>query len=284
MEENKNVTDIELLDRYKDICKNVPTINEFYSKIDESIKYKDLTFYPVKMKFYLFFQIFSECLTLRKNKVTNPSIIKIKYLDYLFYEDNTLDINNLIYVGYLRELLWLCLRIPQEFSTSKGTKLPTIDFINQEGHWYIKIYNHTYDNADLLEIRKIIASQNNLEIPDESIHPDIERKYNEHKEYLLKTGKIKTQDIGDLILCVVAKTNYKKEEVLNLSIKTFFDLIDRLDLIINYEITSLLAPYLEKNTIEKLPYWTDRIKKLTKLEEMSSSLQDFENKIKGTQK
>ena len=59
--ENKEIirySDDNYLQRYKQIFVDIPEINEFYFKLDEPVNYKELTFYPVKMKFYLFFKIF----------------------------------------------------------------------------------------------------------------------------------------------------------------------------------------------------------------------------------
>ena len=282
--ENKGIikySDDNYLQRYRQIFVNIPEINEFYFKLDEPVNYKELIFYPVKMKFYLFFKIFSGCLTLEKNRVPNVKIIKMKYLDYLFLVDKELNIDNSIYISYLRELLLLCLRLPEEFYTPNGDKINTIDFIYQEGHWLIRIYNNTYDNNDFLKIREIICKQNLVELPDETIHPDLLKKYEKWKDFMKKTGRLKEQELEDLIMCVCAETNYTKENIKEMSIRFFFNLLDRIGFIMQYKINSLLAPHLDEKAIKKLPNWTDKIKKLSMMEEMGLDLQEFENGIKN---
>lgn len=282
--ENKEIirySDDNYLQRYKQIFVDIPEINEFYFKLDEPVNYKELTFYPVKMKFYLFFKIFAGCLTLEKNRVPNVKIIKMKYLDYLFLVDEELKIDNTIYISYLRELLLICLRLPTEFYTPNGDKKNTIDFIFQDGHWLIRIYNNTYNHNDFMNIRDIICEQNLIDLPDETIHPDLLKKYNAWKGFMKKTGRLKEQDIEDLIMCVCAETSYTEKQIKEMSIRFFFNLLDRIGFIMQYKINSLLSPHLDEKTIKKLPNWTDKIKKLNMSEEMGLDLQEFESGIKN---
>lgn len=269
----------KVLNEYQDEYKTIPEISNVLIQFDEPILYKDLKFYPVKMKFYVFFQLFSSCLTLRQDREPDIKVLQMKYLDYLCYQDKSKNIDNIIYAKYLMEVLLITLRLPRQIKLENGDFIDSIDFINDNNHWLIRILNNTYNNEDFLNIKNIICKQNLIELPDVGMNPALEKKYKEYKEFLERTGKVNTGDLGDIILCVMSEQKCTKEQVLETSIKTFYDLLQRIDYIMQYKINSVLRPYMKENT--KLPEWTDKIKKISKLEEMSTSLQSITDKIKS---
>lgn len=272
-----------MVDYYADIFMGKSEFDTYLIQLDQPIKYKGLIFYPVPIKLYFFFKTFAECLVLKQYKINDINVLQMKYLDFLFYKNEKLNIDNSFYVQSLEELLLICLRLPRTFKTENNKEFRTIEFIKSNNHYLIKIYNETYDYKDFERIRKIICEQNLIELPDNTISPDIEKKYEEYIEHLRKIGKIKTGDLEDLSLCIMSEVGYTKEETMNLSIRTFYKLLERIAFIMEYKINNMLAPYLKDGAMDKLPNWTDKIVKKNKMEEMSSSLQDTINKISGAQ-
>ena len=271
----------EMFSFYENIYQDNDEVRDFLIQSDEPIYYKDLKIYPVKIKLYLFFQMFSACLCLKQHKVADIKALNLKYLDFLFYHNEKLGIDNRNYAACLKEVLYICLRLPREMETEDGKKMPTIDFIISNNNHLIKIYNKTYDARDFEKIRGIICKQNLIELPNPKVSEDIEKKYEEYISHLRKIGKIKTGDFEDLCLCMMSELGYSRQQIEDLTIRTFYKLLERIGFIMESKILRLLAPNMEKKDIEKIPNWTDKIPNKNKLEEMSADLQETENKIKG---
>lgn len=86
---------------------------EKYLVYDEPILYKELKIYPIRMRDYLEFFGAVNCLTIEKNKIANPDIIRMSYLDFLFYLMNN-DQNGQILSSMFLQLFKLCLKIDSE--------------------------------------------------------------------------------------------------------------------------------------------------------------------------
>lgn len=82
-------------------------MNVFISNVfDEEFNYKSLKLYPIKLRDYFKFQLFSECLILEKNSVPDVKIIQMTYLQYLYHMKNE---NNLL-IEKLYGLLQLAMK------------------------------------------------------------------------------------------------------------------------------------------------------------------------------
>lgn len=272
----------EILNYYMDLYKDNPDIEDFLMQNDLPVPYKDLKIFPVKISMNIFFQSFASCLVLQQHRIADAEVLRLKYLDFLFYVNKVKGIDNTLYSLYLKELLYICLRLPRTIKNENNEDIPTIDFVYSNNNHLIRIYNKTYNAEDFENIRRIICKQNLIELPDVKSSPDIEKKYEEYIAYLKKIGKIKTGNFEDLSLCLMSELGYTKEEVKNLTIRTFYSLLERVGFIMDSKILRLLSPNLEKKDIDKIPNWTDKIVRKTHLEEMSSSVQDMEKKISGT--
>lgn len=279
--ENEIVEYENMLNYYCKKYSNLEQIKEFLLQSDLPIPYKDLKIYPIKIKLSRFFFMFAGCLTLEQYKVGDIKALQMKYLDFLFYKNIQLGINNEGYAEAFKEVLYMCLRIPRTFLDVNNNEIPTIDFVYSNNHYFIKIYNKTYNAKDFEEIRSIICEQNLLELPDASVSEDIKKKYEEYIEHLKKIGRIKTGDFEDLSLCLMAELGYTKEQVGELTIRTFYKLLERVGFIIDVKISQLLSPNLEKEYVKKIPNWTDKITKKNKFEEMSTNYSELEGKVKG---
>lgn len=218
----------------------------FYAN-DYPIPYKGLTIYPVQVDLYIFFHQLVDCLLLPHLTSGDPKAISMSYFEYLIYLLK--DKGQPQYLWELSQLLLICLRM--KATDEKGR--PTIEIIPDGSHFLLRICNETYDSADFDKIRKIICEQNAVEMPDEKTHPDIVKAMKEVEEYKRKQAKVKICSFEDQINIVVAKSSYKREECIRMTIRSFTRLLERVDKIMHYEIYTLLSPNLTekgKNSIE----------------------------------
>ena len=80
---------------------------------DEAVEYKELKIYPVKMCDYLDFFNSVNCIMIEKNKIPDPNIIKMSYLDFLFHMIKNDENGQIISFMFLR-LMQLCLHLESE--------------------------------------------------------------------------------------------------------------------------------------------------------------------------
>lgn len=80
---------------------------------DKPVEYKELKIYPVKMCDYLDFFNSVNCIMIEKNKIPDPKIIKMSYLDFLFHMIKNDENGEIISFMFLR-LMQLCLHIESE--------------------------------------------------------------------------------------------------------------------------------------------------------------------------
>ena len=58
---------------------------QYFFMYDEPVPYKNLMIYPAIMKEYISFFTCVDCLMINKNIIPDIKVIKMSYLDYLFY-------------------------------------------------------------------------------------------------------------------------------------------------------------------------------------------------------
>ena len=200
-----------------------------YLLYNKPFKYSDqITLYPVTMNDVLLFQILSKSITVRKNSIFHEKkIIKMTYLDFLFYSFNNKDleeeykIDNLSqYLIYFLELIKLCCK---DVSIQIGES------------------NHIYINGTLLtpqildDLRRIIIIQNDLDFDiDEFLNYDTEQR-------LLKAQKDQGNEdnkanIEDYIDSLIIAMNVTEDRVMNMTIRKFWRYIKRYQLHEGYTI------------------------------------------------
>jgi hypothetical protein len=228
----------------------------FYTN-DYPVPYKDLLLYPVQVGLYIWFHIFVECLILSKNTSGDAKAISMSSLDYIFYISIK---DKKPYVQFLRELLYIVLRKEEKMLISNGSYIDTIDFLAVGDKWNIRIENTMYDSKDFETIRQIICEQNLIEILDESIHPDWIKAYKDMEEYKRKQNELKLCSFEDQINIVVAKTGYKRENIVTMTIRSFSRLFERINKIEDYEVSMMLSPNMEKKHRDKIEHYLSESK------------------------
>lgn len=251
----------------------------FYTN-DYPIPYKELLLYPVQVDLYVWFHIFVESLILSKNTCGDAKAISMSYFDYIFYATKK---EKKPYAEFLRELLYMVLRLEEKMVTANNDVIDTIDFIYVNSKWNMRINNTIYDSKDFDKIRQIICEQNLIEILDETIHPDWIKAYKDIEEYKRKQNEIKLCSFEDQINIVVAKTGYKRENIVTMTIRTFSRLFERINKIEDYEVSMMLSPNMEKKHRDKIEHYLSE-SKFGKLKEriMSSRIgfDEYKKKIK----
>ena len=236
---------------------------DFYTTFDDPIPYekgqKQLLFYPVSVKNYYSFAIVSDVLLLEKNSelgLTAEEKIKrisLTYLDFLLGMATT---ENKI-IDKLTLLLIICLRMEKENTE--------IDFgYDKNGKTIFKIGNNIYNGGDFEEIKNIIAEQNMLDIPDESIQKELRDKLEEAERFKLKMSGIKMGTLEDLLICVMISAPFARiEDVYGLSIRKFKKILDRVDAKLNYQIynTAAMSGMVEFKDKSILRHWMTNLDK-----------------------
>lgn len=214
------------------------SLYEVFFANDYPIPYKKLLIYPVQVDLYIFFHQLVDCLLLPHLTSGDAKAISMPYFEYLIYLFK--DKGQSQYLWELAQLLLICLRMDP--TDEKGRQ--TIEIVPDGSHFLLRIGNETYDSTDFDKIRKIICDQNAVELPDEKTHPDIVKAMKEVEEYKRKQAKVKICSFEDQINIIVAKSSYKREECLRMTIRSFTRLLERVDKIMHYEIYTLLSPNL----------------------------------------
>ncbi|MBR4002737.1 MAG: hypothetical protein IKI95_01530 [Clostridia bacterium] len=220
----------------------------FYAN-DYPIPYKGLTIYPVQVDLYMYFHSLVECLLLPHMTSGDINAISMSYFDYLVYLAKEKESPQ--YISQLFYLLQIVLRIPGK--DEKGNL--NIDIIPDGKKSILRIFNETYNSQDFDRIRKIICDQNALEMPDEETHPDIVKAIKEVEEYKRKQANVKMCSFEDQINIVVAKSSYRRDECIKMTIRSFTRLLERVDKIMHYEIYTLLSPNLTKEGQKNITHY-----------------------------
>lgn len=201
---------------------------QYFFMYDEPVPYKNLVLYPITMREYIPFFTYVDCLMINKNVIPDVKIITMSYLDYLFYKsDKEIDTEK-ITLAKLCEILKLSLRITNE----------QIQYYqNENGKYELLLNNEKIDANDFDIIKDIICLQNNIELPDENIHPDLKKALDEAQDYyneIHSSGKVGT--LEDQMICVSISTSYKFEDIYNLTIRKFTKILQRVDFKLHYQI------------------------------------------------
>lgn len=251
----------------------------FYTD-DYPIPYKKLTLYPVQVDLYYYFHLLVQCLLVPHKTSGDLKAITLSYLKYLFYlATDKKDYTNLFLLG---ELLLIVLKKPRTYVDKDGNKKATIEFLLGKGQFIVE--GEVYDDKDFDFLRKVILEQNAIEFPDETLPPDLVKAYKEKEEYKLRQCQTKMATFEDQINVVVAKSSYKREELMTMTIRSFQRLLSRIDTIMAYEIQCLLSPYVDnkdkKNHFVHYLENTDSTLK-ERIEKDFTDMESLKNKIES---
>jgi hypothetical protein len=209
-----------------EVSKQGKSFDKYYV-FDDPIPYKELSIYPVTMLDYINFHFAVNCLLLEKNRVPDPRIIRMSYLEYLHYLINQNE-EGRIFGFMLLEVIEICLKISSD----------KVAFVKDEnGKIKLQLNGVIYDKKDFDEITKIICDQNMIDMPDYTIDPNVEKALKEAKEYMSRhQNKTKMCSLENQIVCVMISTNLNLEDIKMLSLRKFYSILERVDKKLHYQI------------------------------------------------
>lgn len=240
----------KIVELYKMLGEQEDLLNVFYTN-DYPVPFKSLKIYPVQMDLYFYFQVFSQCLLEPHKTSGDIKAISMSYLRYLCYLGT--DKQRPEILVFLSELISIVFKIPKFVKNDKGEKTYNIDINFDEA--IIRVGEETINEKEFDTFRKIVLEQNALELPDETLNPELVKAYKELEQFKQKQSNVKMCDIEGQIDIVIAQTSYRKDEILKMTIRTFSHLFERLLMITNYEIQSLLTPYMEKKDQKNITHY-----------------------------
>lgn len=246
---------------------------------DKPVQYKNLLVYPVTMENYFEFQILSQSLLLEKNSTVEG--ISKTYLEYLCMLNNQGDEEqNLMKFD---ALLRMCLKIKDLmiiYTPKNFTIYKTEEDYKQHKDGDIYIFK------DFDELRTLICEQNDVEIPDELINPDVRASMEKDKIFKIKQSGTIPPSLEDLVICIMASTSLKPNDIAELSIRKFGQLVQRIDAKLHYQIylTSAMSGMVEFKDKSVLKHWMsgenkDKWKDAVEFETMKSKIA-FDDKKK----
>lgn len=268
----------KIVELYHKMGDNEELLKVFYAN-DYPVPYKTLTLYPVQVDLYYYFHLLVQCLLLPHKTSGDIKAISLPYLKYLFYLAT--DKEQPEAITSLGELLLIVLRKPKTYKDENGNEKFSISFELDKG--IIDIEGKKFDSKDFDIIKKIILEQNAIEAPDETIPPELLKAYKELEEYKLKQSKVKMCSFEDQINVIVARSSYRRDEVVKMTIRSFSRLLDRVDKIMSYEINSLLKPHMDKKDQENVGHYLADTEKSLKerCNEAFTDMDSLHKKVEG---
>lgn len=240
-----------------------------YLFTDKPIPYKKLLFYPVKVRDYIEFLWYVDCLLIDKNAIPDIKIISMSYLDFLFYlaeQDDSIHLHKLIM------LLSVVLKENEE----------NIKLYKKDGKPYVSINDELYDNKDLMEIKNIIFEQNDIEDIDYTIQKELRDSLKAAEEMKAKLSGIKPGTFEDSIICLMtALPGVTLEEIYDMPIRKFNKALKRADHKLHYEIylaasMSGMVTFKDKNALK---HWMSSLDSDDKYSDVTMGLDELHNKI-----
>lgn len=249
-----------------------------YITYDLPVPYRNILIYPITVKDYSMFSALASCLTIDKNSIPNPVIIRMSDLEYIYKNDRVSD-DKAPYLLFLDRLLSLCLKDDKSFE--KLEESINRYNLDEKGKPFFVIDGEIFKNKDFLEMRNIIAQQNDVELIDENISKEVRDSIEKAREYKRKLNGEKTASLEDYIVSLSVATGWSLEYVYNLTIRKFLKSIRRMDTLVHYKIflqasMSGMVEFKDKSFIK---HWLSNIDDTDKYKDVSVGLDALQSKI-----
>ena len=244
---------------------------EILKQLEQEYNSQIIYIHPVKVDNYNNFFYSVNCLTIEKNKIPDPKIISMSYLDFLFHLI-TNDENGNIYSALLVELFKLCLNLESK----------DICYKRDENNKINLILNHVvYDKNDFDNIKKIILHQNIPEYDDTYIDPKVEAALKEAQEFMNRNKK-KMASLEDQIVCVMLALHETDEtKIHNLTIRKFSKILQRYDYKLHYEIYKQAECSGMASFKEEIHHWMSDLSNKNKYSDVIVDYGQFKKKIES---
>lgn len=253
------------------------SFKSYYYTFDEPIPYRGLLIHPVKLKDYYEFSFYVQCLMLEKNSIKNPQLaikaISMSYLQYLYEYPEKIKIGDVQYEYYI--LLDGLLRLVLNIKDSKEK----IEYGNDEnGIPYFKVMGKKYNSQDFDEIRKIIAEQNLIDLPDERIQKNVRESLEEARRFKQRLSNNKTASFEEQIMALATYTGFTLEYIYEMTYRKFVLAIKRANQTIMSQIYLTLSGFVTFKDKSVLRSWLANIDSEDKYSDVKMSPEQLQAK------
>lgn len=234
---------------------------------------EDLVLYPAKMKDILDFNLLKSSIVVRKNSIFPvKKIIKMSYLDFLFYCHNNVELAKEYempmlpyYYSFAFSLLKLVFKDQEVLASSK--------------HGGFQINGITISSDQFDDIRRIIIIQNGLDFDiDEFIHFDTERELEKAQDMLSNKDKASLEDYIDSV-CI--GMNISESDIEQLSIRKFWRYVKRIS---KRDIFTIMKTAESSGMVKfdkPVQYWMCELDSDDKFKDVKTDTQSLKQMIGG---
>jgi len=241
---------------------------------------------PVRLSEYLNFHIAVNCLSIDKNKIPDPKVISMSYLDFLFHLINN-DTNGIVYGQMLIEVFRLCLGLGNEdirYLKNENGKINlnlNVRYVYTENNEEkIGFRDEIIDKQDFDNIRNIILYQNIPDYDDTYIDPKVEQVLKEAQDFMNKNKK-KMCSFEDQLICVMlALKEVSLDNIKKLTIRKFSKILERYDYKFHYGIYKQAEMSGMVSFKKDIDHWMSELKK-NKYSDVAIEYGQFKNKIES---
>jgi hypothetical protein len=236
-------------------------MDDYNHTFSKPVVYKEVKIYPVKIENIIEFYSAINCLLLEKNKIPDPAIIKMSYLDFVFMIAN----EDIRLINSLYDLLQLVLKEQSFDFDFKNNKIYLIvDIENKK----IEINSNEFEN-----IRKVIFKQNLIKYDEKLLSPELEKRFKEVEEFLeQKNGKSAT--FSELVTSYHVGIGLKYSDIEDLTIWQFYKGLERLSLKEDFEVYTY--PLLKSGESEKIKHWLSHVEEKGKYDHILMDKTEFD--------
>lgn len=303
-EQPKKLTKKEELER------DISFYQERYFTFDEPVPFDGLTLYPATVRNYNSFMSSSTCCTLNKND--DPEGLRLTHLDYLMKKLKD-EKDGPLWCTRLTKLVEVCMHIENGYKCPKcGKHISITEFfmrlsnpnLNKEDidkcecgekmyatiRWQqnekskkrtdLVIDNHVIDADSFYRLRKILMYQN---VPDWQDDEDVIKEIRDDqaaRSEILSKGQGKAS-LERKMCCLCVKTGFHIEDLYDMPIRKFSQMLGIADDLINYETTKLglMTGMVSLKDGSHIDHWI--YKKERSLMEGMVEAESFKNQIKS---
>lgn len=234
---------------------------------------EDLVLYPVKMGNVLDFNLYKSSIIVRKNSIFPvKKIIKMPYLDFLFYCHNNVELAKEFNMPFLPYYYSFALRLLQLVFKDQEVLASST-----QGGFRINGNVITADQFD--DIRRIIILQNGIDFDiDEFIHYDTEQELKKAQDAI--SGKDKAS-LEDYIDSVCVGMDLTEEKVKGLTIRKFWRYVKRINKrdIFNVMKSAESTGFVEFK--EPVQYWMTELDESDKFKDVKTDAMSLKKMISG---
>lgn len=234
---------------------------------------KDLILYPVLMKDILAFNIFKLSIIVRKNSIFPvKKIIKMSYLDFLFYSYNNFELAEEFKIPLLPNYYYFAFELLKLVFKDQEVKVNL-----SKGGFMINGIEITPDQFD--DIRRIIILQNGVDF-------DIDEFINRETEEALLRAQNAASDkddatLEDYIDSVCLAMDISEEDIQKMSIRKFWRYVKRIS---KRDIFTVMKSAESSGMVkfkEPVEYWMSDIETKDKFKEVKTDTQSLHKMIGG---